>query len=89
MARSRLRSLGELARSLRGSLPVPDPAPGLQSAFRLPPGSLMVFLRGDTAHMVSADKTVRFALKGLDREVLSWLREHGHAEIRRISWPAE
>jgi hypothetical protein len=49
----------------------------------------MVFLRGDTAHMVSADKTVRFALKGLDREVLSWLREHGHAEIRRISWPAE
>ena len=89
MATRRFRSLAELGARARRSFPEADLARELQLAFRLRSGSLAAVKRGDTLELASDEKMVRFALQGMEGQILGWLLARGHKEIRRVTWSAE
>jgi hypothetical protein len=89
MAAQPFKSLAELGARARTSLPEPDLARQIQLAFRLRSGSLDAVRRGDTLELASSEKMVRFALQGMEGQILGWLLARGHKEIRRVTWSAE
>ena len=57
--------------------------------FRLGEGRLHAYHSGDCLLLSSPDKTVRYALRGMEAQILSYLVSKGYGEIRRVEWSAE
>jgi len=84
-----LRSLGEITSALGPKrLPPCDLTGQLCVAFRLGAGRLTAWKAGEALVLSSSDKTVRYALQGMEGQILSFLASKGHAELRRVVWSA-
>jgi len=82
------KSLAEVSRQVREKAPPAEVAALLQATFHLPPGSLAASREGEALVLSSRDKTVRFALMGLEFQILRFLASHGYGELRRVRWSA-
>lgn len=65
------------------------PVPGLHVAFHLDEDALKTRRRNDVLLLSTEDRAVRFALTGMEAEILGWLHRNGHEDIRRVAWSAE
>ena len=89
MRGSGFHSMAELARGLREDKRLPgDVAQRLAYAFSLPAAALKVRQDGGCLVLSTADKTVRYALTGMEGNLLRWLSEEGYSEIRSVRWSA-
>ena len=87
MSKRGLRSLSEITSAMdRKQLPPCDLTGQLSAAFRLGEGRLSARKSGDVLVLSSPDKTVRYALEGMEGQILSFLASKGHAELRRVVW---
>jgi hypothetical protein len=82
------KSLAEVSRRVREKEPPAELAALLQATFHLPPGSLAASREGEALVLSSQDKTVRFALAGLEPQILRFLASRGYGELRRVKWSA-
>ena len=89
MANRGFRPLSDVAAGMRPTMAPGDLAEALRGAFHLPPGALSTRIKGDHLTICTSDKTVRFALGGLEQEILSMVQGRGFKHIRRVSWSAE
>jgi hypothetical protein len=83
------RSLSDVAAGMLPTLPPGDVTEHLRGAFHLPPGALSARMNGDMLLISTSDKTVRFALSGLEPEILRMVQGRGFKNVRRVSWSAE
>jgi|GEM_PF-1612501 len=86
------RSVGQISAALRrrGILPVAsDLSSAICAAFHLENGAITALMRNECLYLSSRDKTVRCAVSGMEKHVLSWLEEMGYKKIRRVKWSAE
>ena len=81
-----LKSLAELSQKVREKAPPAEVGALLQATFHLPPGSLAACREGETLVLSARDKTVRFALDGLESPILRFLASRGYVELRRVRW---
>ena len=81
-----LKSLAELSRQVREKAPPAEVAALLQATFHLPPGSLAARKEGDLLVLSTLDKTVRFAMDGMESQILRFLASRGCGELRRVRW---
>ncbi len=88
MGRGHLASLAELSVRVRAKQPAAEPSEILRAAFRLPAGSLTARREDRTLVLASSDKTVRFALQGMEEELLRHLAARGHSDLRGVRWSA-
>jgi hypothetical protein len=89
MASRTFRSLQDVSAGLRMKLPPCDLTRALQAAFRLQAGDVEARRRGDALQLTPRDRTIRFALEGMEPQILAWLTGRGEHGIRRITWSAE
>jgi hypothetical protein len=89
MTKRSFRSLSDVAAGMRPTLPPGDVAEQLRGAFHLPPGALSTKMKGDLLTISTSDKTVRFALSGLEPEILRMVQSRGFKNVKRVSWSAE
>jgi len=90
MVRRGLRSLGEVTAAMdRKRLPPCDLTGQISAVFRLESGRLQAQMSGDALILSSHDKTVRYALSGMEAQILSYLASKGYGAIRRVIWSAE
>ena len=90
MSRRGLRSLGEVTAGMdEKRLPPCDLTGQISALFRLGEGRLHACKSGDCLLLSTTDKTVRYALRGMEVQILSYLASKGHREIRRVAWSAE
>ena len=83
-----LKSLAEVSSRVREKAPPAEVTALLQATFHLPPGSLAASIEGEILLLSSQDKTVRFALTGLEFQILRFLASHGYRALRRVRWSA-
>lgn len=83
--REDLQPLGEVAGSTFGRLFPDDPGPFLHALLHLAPGTFSVERRGEEV-VLTGDRSVCMALKGLEDALLKRLASAGYGRIRRISW---
>lgn len=89
MKRRGLTSLSEITDSLdRSRFGSPDLSTQLSLAFRVEQGSISARKEGDTLFLRCRDKMASCALRGMEGEILAWLRKRGHHELRRVQWSA-
>jgi hypothetical protein len=81
-----LKSLAEVSSRVREKVPPAEVAALLQATFHLRPGSLAASIEGEILVLSSQDKTVRFALDGLECPMLRFLARHGYGQLRRVRW---
>jgi len=86
MARGKMKSLSEISAALRHTVPASDLSTLIHLAFRLPAGSLEARREGDVIVLSARDKTIRFALQGMEEHVLGLCESRGHSGLRRIRW---
>jgi len=89
MAAKSFRSLYDVSAALRGRLPAGDLSSAFQAAFHLQPGAVEARRRGDALELKPRDKTIQFALAGLEPQILSWLEQRGVDGVGRVTWSAE
>ena len=88
MARGQMKSLSEISAAVRGSAPASDLSLLIGGAFHLPAGALKARRDGDALVLCAPDKTVRFALEGMEQQVLGYCAARGHHGLRRVRWSA-
>lgn len=81
-----LKSLAEVSSRVREKAPPAEVAALLQATFHLLPGSLTASIEGEILVLSSQDKTVRFALDGLEVPILRFLSTRGYGQLRRVQW---
>lgn len=88
MARGQMKSLSEISAAVRGSAPASDLGLLIGRAFHLPAGAVRARRDGDDLVLCAPDKTVRFALEGMEEQVLGYCAARGHRGLRRVRWSA-
>jgi hypothetical protein len=85
-----LKSLREVTAAMdRKRMPPCDITGQISALFRLEEGRLHAHKSGEVLFLSSPDKTVRYALKGMEAQILSYLASRGHGDLRRVLWSAE
>jgi hypothetical protein len=83
-----LKSLADVSKKVRETVPRGSLSAQIQAAFRLPPGSLSVRRDGDFIVLSSQDKTVQFALRGMEGKILGFLSSTGQVRLKGVRWSA-
>lgn len=84
-----LKPLAEVAERCRKHCAAGDAVGGIHAAFHLHEDDLKARLKNDVLLLSTEDRSVRFALTGMEGEILGWLHRNGHEDIRRVAWSAE
>jgi hypothetical protein len=84
-----LAPLAEVADRCRKKVATGRSLGGLHVAFHLREDALRTRRKNDVLVLYTEDKAVRFALTGMEGEILGWLHRNGHDDIRRVAWSAE
>ena len=84
-----LTPLAEVADRCRKKYATGKTLGGLHVAFHLQEDALRARQKNDVLVLFTEDKAVRFALTGMEGEILGWLHRNGHDDIRRVAWSAE
>ena len=84
-----LTPLADVADRCRKKVAAGKTLGGLYVAFHLQEDALRARQRNDVLVLYTEDKAVRFALTGMEGEILGWLHRNGHDDIRRVAWSAE
>jgi hypothetical protein len=84
-----LKPLAEVAERCRKHCAAGEAVDGIHVAFHLEEDTLKTRRKNDVLILSTEDRAVRFALTGMEGEILGWLHRNGHEDIRRVAWSAE